>query len=184
MCFMLVVTPDPRTLKDALPSFADITHIFLPVNDSRTPNVAEAGSHWSLLVVSLIDDVAIHYDSLNPSNRLPAHIASDKLSQLLAKPLKFMDLTDSPQQENGSDCGVFVCLLMRHLLEEKLLKSDADHRISMSMAGEKVDAGKGRKDMLKLIEGFRKEGKRSQSRSRSPFRGDRSSTVSPPRVGD
>lgn len=184
MCFMLNMTPDPLTLKEALPSFKDTTHIFLPINDSRSPGVAEGGSHWSLLLVSTIDGVAFHYDSLRPSNLQNAKLAAHKLSILLGRPLRFQDLEDSPQQENGSDCGVFVCLQMKYLLLHRLLRRGSSEKISMSMAREEVDAVGGRREMLKLIEEFRKEGKRSQSRSRSPYGHGHDHVKSPPRVGD
>ncbi|PQE12677.1 hypothetical protein CJF30_00002533 [Rutstroemia sp. NJR-2017a BBW] len=68
MAFMLMQTPNPLDLKQALPDFSKTTHIFLPINDNRNVSVAEGGSHWSLLLVSVVDGVAFHYDSLSPSN--------------------------------------------------------------------------------------------------------------------
>lgn len=123
----------------------------------------EGGSHWSLLLVSIIDGVAFHYDSLSPSNFHEAQIAKARFSQLLGKPLRFINLDDSPQQENGMDCGVYVCLLMQHLLISKLLRAHAQDKISMSMRGKEVDASGGRKEMLKLIEARRREGERRRS---------------------
>lgn len=163
MAFMLMQTPDPLTLKDALPDFRLTTHIFLPINDAHNVSVAEGGSHWSLLLVSVIDGVAFHYDSLTPSNHNEAMGATNKLSQLLGRPLRFMNLEDSPQQENSSDCGVYVCIQMRHLLLKRLLSANAKEKVSMSMGGKLVDANGGRKEMLKTIEGFRKEGERRRS---------------------
>lgn len=163
MSFMLMQTPDPLTLKEALPNFSRTTHIFLPINDCRNPSIAEGGSHWSLLLVSVLDGVAFHYDSLNPANRNEAGLAARKVSQLLGRQLQFIDLTDSPQQENSSDCGVFVCIQMRHLLLRKLLMAHAKEKVSMSMGGKSVDATQGRKEMLRIIEGFRKEGERRRS---------------------
>jgi sentrin-specific protease 8 len=163
MAFMLMQTPDPLTLKDALPDFRLTTHIFLPINDARNVSVAEGGSHWSLLLVSVIDGVAFHYDSLTPSNYNEARLATDKISTLLNRPLRFMNLEDSPQQENSSDCGVYVCIQMRHLLLKRLLSANAREKVSMSMGGKLVDASGGRKEMLKTIEGFRKEGERRRS---------------------
>lgn len=160
---MLMQTPDPLTLKDALPNFSRTTHIFLPINDARNVSVAEGGSHWSLLLVSVIDGVAFHYDSLTPSNFNEAVLATNKISALLGKPLRFMNLDDSPQQENSSDCGVYVCIQMRHLLLKRLLSANAREKVSMSMGGKLVDASGGRKEMLKTIEGFRKEGERRRS---------------------
>jgi sentrin-specific protease 8 len=163
MAFMLMQTPDPLTLKEALPNFSKTTHIFLPINDARNVSVAEGGSHWSLLLVSVIDGVAFHYDSLSPSNYNEAGLATHKISQLLGRPLRFMNLDDSPQQENSSDCGVYVCIQMRHLLLKRLLSANAKEKVSMSMGGKLVDAAGGRKEMLKIIELFRKEGERRRS---------------------
>jgi sentrin-specific protease 8 len=163
MAFMLMQTPNPLTLKEALPDFTKTTHVFLPINDARSVTVAEGGSHWSLLLVSIIDGVAFHYDSLSPSNYNEAGHATAKFSQLLGCPLRFMNLEDTPQQENSSDCGVYVCIQMRHLLLKRLLSANAKEKVSMSMGGKLVDATGGRKEMLKIIEGFRKEGERRRS---------------------
>lgn len=160
---MLIQTPNPLTLKEALPNFAHTTHIFLPINDCRNVEIPEGGSHWSLLLVSVIDGVAFHYDSLNDSNQAEAKKASHQLGQLLEQPLKFINLQGSPQQENSSDCGVFVCLQMRHLLLKRLLVADSRQKINMSMAGKSVDASSGRKEMLRIIEGYRKEGEKRRS---------------------
>ena len=163
MSFLLGQTPDPLTLKDALPSLAKTTHIFLPINDCQNVEVAEGGSHWSLLLVSVADGVSFHYDSLHGANINDARVASNKIARLLGKPLKFMDLADSPQQENTSDCGVFVCLNMRHLLLKRLLQAHSGEKVSMSLGGRRVDAGDGRKEMARIIEYFRKEGERRRS---------------------
>ena len=74
-----------------------------------------------------------------------------------------MNLDDSPQQENSSDCGVYVCIEMRHLLMRRLLAANAREKVNMSMGGKLVDAAGGRKEMLKIIETFRKEGERRRS---------------------
>lgn len=163
MSFMLMQTPDPLTLKDALPDFSRTTHIFLPINDCRNPSVAEGGSHWSLLLVSVVDRKAFHYDSLNPSNRDEADLVAGKIGQLLGKGLEFLNLEDSPQQENSSDCGVFVCVQIRHLLLKKLLLAHAKEKVNMRMGGKAIDATQGRKEMLRIIEGLRKEGERRRS---------------------
>lgn len=163
MSFMLNQTPDPRTLKEALPDFSRTTHIFLPINDCRNVEQAEGGSHWSLLLVSIVDGVSFHYDSLSPSNYEHAQKASHKISQLLNQPMKFVDLEDSPQQSNSSDCGVYVCIEMKYLLLKKLLQVGSKEKVSMSMGSRLLNAFAGRKDMLAVIEGFRKEGERRRS---------------------
>jgi sentrin-specific protease 8 len=142
--------PDTRQIRSALPDFSKVTHVFLPINDCH--NVSEA------------DGVAFHYDSLNSSNYTDARLAARKMSEILGRgPLRFLNLEDSPQQENGSDCGVFVCILMRHLLVNRLLAANAREKVSMSMANKLIDADGGRKEMLKIIESLRKEGVRRRS---------------------
>ncbi|OAL28379.1 hypothetical protein AYO20_09496 [Fonsecaea nubica] len=163
MSFMLMQTPDPRTIKDALPDFTNVSHIFLPINDNHSASIAEGGTHWSLLLVSIVDGVAFHYDSMPPGNQHEAHYVTQKLSRLINKPLRFIQLTDSPLQDNSSDCGVFVCLNMRHLLLKRLLMVRTDAKVSMSLGDRRVDASAGRKEMLCIIEEFRREGERRRS---------------------
>jgi sentrin-specific protease 8 len=163
MSFMLMKTADPLTLKEALPDFTHTTHIFLPINDCQDVEKAEGGSHWSLLLVSVVDGVAFHYDSMFPYNSNEAGLATTKISGLLGKPARLVQLEDSPQQENGSDCGVFVCVQMRHLLLKRLLKANSTEKVSMSMGGRDVNARGGRREMLKIIDGFRMEGERRRT---------------------
>ncbi|KAI7198885.1 hypothetical protein KC324_g3533 [Hortaea werneckii] len=116
-----------------------------------------------------------------------AKLIAHRISQLLGKPLKFINLDDSPQQENSMDCGVYVCLLMQHLLISRLLRAHNQDKISMSMRGKEVDASGGRKEMLRIIEARRKEGERRRSRSQSPYHAHNvhgSKSRSPPRIGE
>lgn len=86
MAFLLMNTKDPLSLKSALPDFQKTTHIFLPVNDCRSVDVAEGGSHWSLLLVSVIDGVAFHYDSMTPANIQEAKLVPTASVSCLASP--------------------------------------------------------------------------------------------------
>jgi len=183
MSYMLMNTPNPLTLKEALPDFSSITHVFLPINDCTDVTQAEGGSHWSLLLVSIIDGVSFHYDSMSNANDREARSTTMKLEQLLGKRLRYIPMVDSPQQENGSDCGVFVCVLMKHLLLKRLLRADASRKISMSMKDTNVRAKDGRKTMLNVIEERKREGERRRSRSHSPYRPKSSQSKSPPRIG-
>lgn len=167
MTFLLMQSVDVKNIASALPNFENVTHVFLPVNDNRDTSRADGGSHWSLLLVSVIDRVAFHYDSLGGSNFHEAQKCTDRLSKVIGKPLRFYQIEDCPQQENSSDCGVFVCILMRHLLIKRLLNANSTEKVSMSMAGKMIDSHSGRKEMLKIIETLRKEGERR--RSTSPF---------------
>jgi sentrin-specific protease 8 len=163
MSYMLMNSADPLTLKEVLPNFDGITHVFLPINDNVDVTQAEGGSHWSLLLVSIIDGVSFHYDSMSNSNDREARSTTIKLEHLLGRRLKYIAMTDSPQQSNGSDCGVFVCVLMKHLLLKRLLKADASRKISMSMKDAHVNARDGRKLMLRTIEDRKREGEKRRS---------------------
>ncbi|KAK6613793.1 ulp1 protease family protein [Botrytis cinerea] len=130
----------PHSTPFRSPRLSSHHHIFLPINDNRNVSQAEGGSHWSLLLVSVIDGVAFHYDSLSPSNYEEANTTTYKLGQLLGRQLRFLNLQDTPQQQNGSDCGIYVCIIMRHLLLKRLLCANAREKVSMSMGGKLVDA--------------------------------------------
>lgn len=113
------------------------THLFIPINDETKgtddDQQGELGKHWSLLVVSIIDRVAFHYDSVRSHNEPNARLATDGLNTILKKgKLTFVSMANSPQQTNSSDCGVAVCVIMKHLLLKRLLRADASRKISMS----------------------------------------------------
>src|SRR5262249_35542660 len=143
MCQMLRLTPDPLSLKTALPDFSNITYIFLPINNGTNPEIPESGSHRSLLLVSILDGLAFHYDSLSSDNEPFASLTCQKLAMLLGQRLRFISMPDTPQQENGSDCGVFVCKIMEKLLTDRLLKVDNQDKVSMSLRGKGIDARTG-----------------------------------------
>ncbi|KAK4031383.1 hypothetical protein C8A01DRAFT_51517 [Parachaetomium inaequale] len=166
---LLMQTTDLKNDASALPDFREVTHIFLPISDSRDRWNADSGSHWSLLLVSAIDRVAFHYDSLDGSNYSAAKRAVDRLGWVLNVPLRFHQMEDTPQQDNSKDCGVFVCILMRHLLIKRLMETKSNEKVSMSMSGKIIDSRGGRKEMLRLVESLRKEGERR--RSADPFAG-------------
>ncbi|RPA93947.1 cysteine proteinase [Choiromyces venosus 120613-1] len=180
MVFLLKNTKDPLTLKSALPDVKNASHIFLPINDCRNPSIAEGGTHWSLLVVGVSDRVAFHYDSLTPANYDEARVVYRKLEILLGFSLRFSDLEDTPQQDNGSDCGVHVCWAMKHLLVKRLLAVEREKEVQMSLRGKRVDAVGHRKCMLKICESLRKKA----SRSTSPRTSKHDGKDSHPRIGD
>jgi sentrin-specific protease 8 len=171
MFVRLLVETRPEHFEGMREAFRDLTkttHIFIPVSDARPTDAsgrrADEGTHWSLLLVSLIDGVAFHYDSLrshdgrSTHNMRYAQHAASQISRFVGKPIQMLDLDDTPKQHNGSDCGVFVCMQMRHLLMRRLLSANSRQKISMSMAGKMVDSQGARKEMMKIIDGFIKQG--------------------------
>lgn len=182
MVQMLKCTPDPTTIASALPPMntPETTHIFLPINDSKNPGVPEDGSHWSLLVVSIHDKVAFHYDSLPEYNLHNAAAVTSKLSVLLNIQLEFSNLEDTPQQSNTSDCGVHLCMNMRHLLVKRLLNTPLGQEVNMSLRGKGGVASSGRQEMMGIIRGLRRTAERSRSPAASRTRSD--GKASPPRI--
>lgn len=166
------------SIRDALPDITGSTHIFLPVNDETNTRRENGGTHWSLLVVSVIDGLAFHYDSLSPANHRVACACADKLAWYLNRAVQFQEMADFPRQNNGSDCGVYVCMAMKTLLLKRLLTSDSNRQVGMSLAGANLNADAFRKYLIDLVDDFRRQGLRSRSRSGSPVR-----QGSPPRVG-
>ncbi|KAF3481823.1 Ulp1 protease family protein [Arthroderma uncinatum] len=157
MSFLLFQTPDPHTLKSALPDFTNASHIFLPINDCRNVMEAEGGTHWSLLLVSLVDGLAFHYDSLPPGNATEASEVTAKISKLCDKAIKYVHMRDAPTQENSSDCGVFVCITMRYLLKHRLLQANSGEYVTMALDGVPLDASTARKEMLQIIHRLKRE---------------------------
>jgi len=176
MVFMIRCEPDINSIRSALPDIRNATHIFLPINDNRDPNMAEGGSHWSLVVVSVKDGVAFHYDSLSSSNLSHAKAVAERVSNWLGVPLTFHDLDeDTPQQSNTYDCGVHVCMNMRHLLVNRLLNTPEGKDVNMSLKGKSGVARSGREEMLKIVRSLRRTAERSQSPAQKESR-------SPPRI--
>lgn len=160
----MIMNSVDRCYESALPKMDKVTHIFVPVTDA-TSRITVDGSHWSLLLISKIDRVAFHYDSMGGANDRVAAELTRRLSMYLNINLRYHVISDCPQQENGNDCGVFVCILMRHLLVKKLLNANAREKVSMSMSNKMIDAKGGRKEMLAIIESLRKEAVRRRSAS-------------------
>ncbi|CAK7565588.1 MAG: hypothetical protein SEPTF4163_003507 [Sporothrix epigloea] len=167
LTLILMATDSIDAARKALPDFRATTHIFLPISNAKDLSRSESGSHWSLLLVSIIDGVSFHYDSMGTSNLREAREVTARMAVLLGTPLRFRHIDDTPQQDNGNDCGVFVCVLMRFLLVKRLLNAHAREKVSMSLGGKMIDAQGGRKEMLRIIENLRREGERR--RSTSPF---------------
>jgi len=163
--YLIACTTELTAIESALPRLKEASHIFLPINDNPNPDIPEGGTHWSLLVVGVADRVAFHYDSLQDGNDAQARAITRRLEVLLCTRLRFLSLPDTPQQENSMDCGVHVCMTMKHLLLNRLLQASASESVDMSMGNRRQDASQGRRSMLKLIEKLRSSALRRGSPS-------------------
>ena len=80
-------------------------YILIPVNDSISLD-SPGGFHWSLLVYSSATREFYHFDSMNRANEREARKIATNLN--LSQPINFY-ATDTLQQPNHWDCGIYVC---------------------------------------------------------------------------
>lgn len=71
---------------------------------------------------------------MNPLNTLHAKslLKGFEAALPVPRPIRFVDMVDSPQQNDGYNCGLFALVIMKHLLVNRLLKADANQKITMS----------------------------------------------------
>ena len=136
------------------------------MNNNDDPTIAEGGSHWyvspcmftpaltnrSLLAVSAEHGVALHYDSLNGCNESEARATTSKLASLLKARLAFHSMP-TPQQDNSSDCGVYV-LLATNVLVQRLLNPEESMQMGMnpwSLENVAFNADTGRVQFQRMI---------------------------------
>lgn len=102
--------------------------ILAPVNDNAEAEAA-GGSHWGLLAYHRADDAFLYLDSHAPGNLANARAIAPKLAALARggapRDVALAVQRDCPQQENGSDCGVFVLAFAEHLAAQTLGRTSA-----------------------------------------------------------
>lgn len=127
--------------------------VFFPLNNCDSRESA-GGSHWSLLVYSKPEKTCFHFDS---SKGLNSDVAKD-----FAKSItdyfcpdglwSYLEI-DTPQQENGYDCGLYVLcntdLVSNHAVAHSKIKN-------CTFGGLKSLADGKRGKILELIDDFRK----------------------------
>jgi sentrin-specific protease 8 len=121
MAYLLLHSDDPESLKAVLPSLDKAKYVFLPINDNPDVEAIEGGYHWALLVVDVRNQKIHYFDSVTESNYQTAVDTSRRMATLLNRRVRLIT-ADTPQQDNGSDCGVMVCqitvLLVGRMISE------------------------------------------------------------------
>lgn len=121
MAYLLLHGEDLSSLRAVLPSLDKAKYIFLPINDNPDVEAIEGGDHWALLVVHVSNRQIYYYDSVTEANYQTAVDTSRRIANLLDSKVR-LTVADTPQQENGSDCGVLVCqitvLLVGRIISE------------------------------------------------------------------
>ncbi|PON62352.1 Ulp1 protease family, C-terminal catalytic domain containing protein [Parasponia andersonii] len=111
-------------LIDSLKEFVEPLHlpaktlVLFPINDNDDVSKAEGGSHWSLLAYERNDNVFIHHDSSKGINRSDATRLYNRVRRFMSDSgstsnIRYLECTDSPQQKNGYDCGLYVTAIAR-----------------------------------------------------------------------
>ncbi|UJR28617.1 hypothetical protein I4U23_009850 [Adineta vaga] len=108
--------------------FLEKKFLILPINDNRQVT-AFAGSHWSLLILSIQDKILYHFDSMSSANDRTAKDIQDKFRIFFHEQVQLIN-TRCPQQKNGFDCGLYVIVIVeefcRFLYENYLSKKSIE----------------------------------------------------------
>ncbi|KAF5727422.1 Cysteine proteinases superfamily protein [Tripterygium wilfordii] len=120
IAFWMANCPDKENLKDFLEPFKlrDKKLVIFPVNDNDDVSLAEGGNHWSLLAYERNSNVFVHHDSSGGINKWHAMQLYKTVVGFICDSnveghARYIDYTDSPQQVNGYDCGVYVLAATR-----------------------------------------------------------------------
>lgn len=157
--FLLLKFPDPRALKGTLPPLELASFLFIPVNDNDDVEQAEGGSHWSLVVVSMLESKAYIYDTLAeepdegnyPESLQLIENLNLYLSSILPKMRPIVPVVEkTPQQVNGSDCGVHVLQITAILLSRMIYNENRPILFQLSQ-NLHFNAVEGRVFILELI---------------------------------
>ncbi len=102
--------------------------IFAPINDNTKIQYTCSGSHWTLIVVDVENNLLYYLDSTK-GDISNAHTFHDRIEKLFGKKFKFIFALKKQYQSNSYDCGMFLLgfteVLMKYLSENGMkLNSD------------------------------------------------------------
>ncbi|CDR43755.1 CYFA0S12e03972g1_1 [Cyberlindnera fabianii] len=148
LVFMIAISDEPHLLRTqgVIPQLDNAKFIFLPVNDNFDPESVGGGLHWSLVVISILDETAYVFDTLGHSNEREAKRVISNMEKYYGKNTTFeVKIMDTPQQINGSDCGIMVVQITAFLLA-RLLKLNylKDHYVDFELKNVEISAISGR----------------------------------------
>ncbi|XP_043693887.1 NEDD8-specific protease 1 [Telopea speciosissima] len=118
--FWLTNCPELESLKDFTEplKLPDKKLIILVVNNNDEVTMAEGGTHWSLLAYERSTNTFVHHDSIAGSNSLHAKRLRKALLGFIGSSCsetdgRYLEYTDTPQQTNGYDCGLYVLAIAK-----------------------------------------------------------------------
>ncbi|XP_071701081.1 NEDD8-specific protease 1 [Rutidosis leptorrhynchoides] len=118
IAFWTMNCPDTDSLKDFLQplNLPSKKLIIFPINDNDDMELAEGGSHWSLLAYEKTANVFVHHDSFRGANSNHAERLYEKLVLYLGDDeASYIEYGCSPQQVNGYDCGLYVLVIAKEI---------------------------------------------------------------------
>ncbi|EPS61792.1 hypothetical protein M569_13001 [Genlisea aurea] len=160
--FWIKECPDPATLADFLRPL-DLPRrklILLPVNDNTDVELAEGGSHWSLLAFYRDADppLFVHHDSCGGMNRSEARRAYRAVASHTESGAEYVECPSMPTQVNGYDCGLYVTAVAAVICEWYAGEGAKDSEgLWFSVVGETITpsrVSKMRRDLLDLVKGL------------------------------
>ncbi len=110
--FLINMASDEEEAQEMVASFnLPAARLVLAPLNNQSNMVLGDGTHWSLLVYDRKTDQFVHYDSSRRLNLRVAVAAAAHLRPLVkAGSAEVHEAPEAPQQDNGRDCGVFVCV--------------------------------------------------------------------------
>ncbi|XP_050370355.1 NEDD8-specific protease 1 [Argentina anserina] len=154
-----------ESLKDFLDplDFPNKKLVIFPVNDNDDVSEAEGGFHWSLLAFERSINTFVHHDSsLGGWNKRPAKRLYNAVKNFMgdsssATDPVYKECTDSPNQVNGYDCGMYVLAITRILCSWYGSKDEDGDNLWFSAVKEQVTpsaVSAMRGEILDLIRGL------------------------------
>ncbi|XP_060816849.1 sentrin-specific protease 8-like [Bombus pascuorum] len=137
-------------------SISECKCILFPLNNCDKKDTA-GGTHWSLLIFCKGDKTCYHFDSAKGYNgSIASQFAENVMSCVLDKnePNKRFVEVNSPQQDNGYDCGVYV-LCLADIITNHILKNENMNGCNYDQVKELVRTK--RTDLLNLINDLKRK---------------------------
>lgn len=100
------------------------------------PIPVHKGVHWCMAIIHMKNQTITYYDSMgSPDNAVLRALANylqeesrdKKKCEFDMSGWKLINAPDIPQQENGSDCGVFSCMFAEFVTRNRPLKFSQEH---------------------------------------------------------
>lgn len=149
--FLLGNYQDPAQLASVLPrEMAKAEVVFLPVNDNVDFADAQGGTHWSLVVCLPKLRMCFGLDSMQGANDREMRQLAGQLGAFYESDFEYRELW-TPQQRNGSDCGVVV-LALTALYVARIIALEAGEIVQWDLQGVRVNPLACRVWMARVVE--------------------------------